>query len=300
MKAPGNTRKKPDSGRRQLRPWWKESRMLLFLVLFAALCNSAYGQKAASLPAPRLHFPNVSTEKVSVVPGPLTKRSILSLLFGNYDPKSQSSKWPATAPCQDPFGSHPECTTIVVRVHHYRVSGAERVLVLLATPPPAPGEDCHACAPVVGDAIFAPAGSNWQLVSDNPSIGSFGEYGKVGKYEIVRIGQGSVGVVFLPEGTGQGFLTQSMQVFAELDGKLTHVLTVDDIAGNNEGACSGAPFNQPCWAYRSTYAFKASPSSSLYDLLVTTKGTEFVAGAVARIDKTVCWSFDGTTYVLQK
>lgn len=298
MNRPGDVPDRDENASRRFRTWLKGHGALPIVAVSAILCCSAYGQGGAPAHRGPLHFPNVSTEKADVVAGTLTARGILRLLFGNYDPASQSSKWPATAHCQDFFDDRqPECTTAVLKVHHYQVGGPERALVLLATPPPSPGDDCHGCAPTIGYAIFALEGDSWRLVSDDPSIGRFGEYGKAGKYDIVHIGPGSIGLLFFAEGTGQGYFTQSMEVFAEVHGALVAVLSLREIAGNDAGACPGL---EPCWAYRSTYTHRPSPSSPLYDLLLTTKGTMFVAGAIVRVDKKAAWVFNGTNYVPKK
>jgi len=140
------------------------------------------------------------------VPADFAVADAMKALYGNYDPAKKISIYKLTKTFQNSYFDKPG----KVAVYPFLVAGASdsgttKVFMLTyAIPAGAPIFDCHACAPVIGVAVFAKKNGSWAAESALNAFNPLGNWGGPPNAEIVRIGPDRAAFQLTPGGTNQG------------------------------------------------------------------------------------------------
>lgn len=202
----------------------------------------------------------------------------LELVYGSFDHQKKYAKWRVTDEDFKNGGVDREATgirpgtvyTAANLVQAFTQGGVQRYFVITETVPAQ--YSCHACAPLIGGAVFTQQGDRWQLDSETRLVRRMGGYGSAPKGKLTKIGPDRYGVVFEDGDMGQGYTHEAVWVLAEVGERISEVLSVDSYGGDNEGTC-GEDL-QPCWKFSSRMAFEPGANPDYFDIKVTTTGTK--------------------------
>lgn len=229
----------------------------------------------------------------------------LELIYGSYDYQKKYVKWKLTAEeiqksplAGEASGLGPGTVyTAPNFFQSFTQGGSQRYLLITETVPAR--YDCHACAPIIGGAVFSQVGNNWQVEAENKMISIMGSFGSAPKGKLIQIGPDRHGARFQAGGMGQGITNEAVVVIADVGESLREVLTVDEFGGDNSGACGEGLAT--CYSFSSKLEFVPGANSAYYDARVTTTGTkEDKDGAVRRANAVKKYTFTDGKYVPTK
>jgi len=115
----------------------------------------------------------------------------------------------------------------------------KHVVIATLTPRPRSEYNCHACAPMLGGAVFRHDGDVWRIESTGLKI----EYGHAwfdGMHEqltLVRVGPDNYGLLHLINDVSGGSETMRASLIFGVDGVLAGRLVVPPVHGPGPGAC---------------------------------------------------------------
>lgn len=211
----------------------------------------------------------------------------MAALFGNYDASRRVSFYdvPQTTVI-DLYGSSFELGDDI-DVRPFWISSIQEdhtrkaVLLTYAVPsakdhPPAFDGDepfsCHACAPLIGAAIFVKSANGWEVDSSRAVATRAGGWGRPPEaIRIVRIGPQRLGVEIRDADTGQGETTSSTTLLVPWKGKINEAL-VRSIADDDKGMCGKESL--PCYSNRKRMNFVSGKDPEYYDIVLTLSGTD--------------------------
>jgi serine/threonine protein kinase len=229
----------------------------------------------------------------------------LELIYGSYDYQKKYAKWKLTAEDLrksklDLQGSGITAGTVYTNPNFFQSftqAGVQRYFLITDTVPAR--YDCHACAPLIGGAVFSQVGNNWQVESENKIISTMGSFGSAPKGKLIKIGPDRHGAMFEAGGMGQGISNEVAVVIADMGETLREVLTVDEFGGDNGGACGEGL--AACYSFSSKLEFVPGANPDYYDAKVTTTGTkEDNDGNVRRVNAVKKYTFANGKYVPAK
>lgn len=220
------------------------------------------------------------------IPSGFDLSAAMRLLFGNFDAKtnSSSSTVPETAmlDLSDSFFEAGDDIT----VRPFWVSEAsedgQRKIVLLTYAIPtvdpaqaqAPPFDCHACAPLVGAAVFVASGSAWKVESKDIAVAFMGGFGRPpAEAKIVNIGPRRVGIEIDDSYAGQGVTVESKHLFVPWHDKVKDALS-RVVSNDNEGTCGKDAGGIACYASSRKLLFVPGANPDYYDIELTLSGTD--------------------------
>lgn len=213
----------------------------------------------------------------------------MSELFGNFDSSKQLAIYDV-----------PQSTTLDLRgssfergdeieVRPFWVSSTQEgntrkvVLLTYAVPltkdhSPAFQEDepfsCHACAPLVGAAVFVESASGWKVESSRAVVTRSGGWGRPPEsIRIVDVGPRRIGIEITDTDTGQGETTSSKTLLVPWEGKINEAL-VRVVADDDKGMCGRDAEAIPCYRNRKKLEFVSGKNPDYYDVVVTLSGTD--------------------------
>ena len=130
-------------------------------------------------------------EEGRMIVGAFDDIKALEILYGPYLPEAKSALWQNIAPPKNM--DILEKNDGLVRTFlskDFTENGVEKHLQLTATKPNIPdGYDCHACAPLVGAAIFVKIGDKWRVEAHYPYLGILGHSGQPPKMSWLQVGK---------------------------------------------------------------------------------------------------------------
>jgi hypothetical protein len=90
----------------------------------------------------------------------------------------------------------------------YSEEGIQKHIVITATMPPG-GHACHACAPLIGGAVFSQSGEQWVVEAVNKYIAVMGKNGETDgeSISLAKIGPSRYGVLFQGDDVHQGYMS---------------------------------------------------------------------------------------------
>jgi hypothetical protein len=199
----------------------------------------------------------------------------LSLIYGNYDPRTGRSSWflddaalrrIGEDGCAGALQIDCDLAASVWSIGERRVveGGKERYILLTAARSGL--MDGYLRAPLVGGAIFQKDGGSWRLLSESRVLETMTNLNDV---HFVAIGPQRQGVLLSPGESRQGELLVDTTLIVELGDRLVPVLALGQTSYDNKGACS----TWDCVGYKSTFAFKPGSNPNYYDVVRTTRGT---------------------------
>ncbi len=200
----------------------------------------------------------------------------MKMLYGNYDAKKETSvAWLSKEKTYAPEVGD-EKMTVRTAFSTFKEIGQTESFVLLTDAVPSDDEDyyCHACAPVIGMAVFSKMGNDWRMESSNKAVNFAGEFGKVPTdIQLLQIGPERYGVKIVDVGKGQGETTEVIQLLVPW--KNTVILALERIiADDNKGACDHGE-GLPCYANYRTLTLHPGRNTEYFDLTLVLKGTDF-------------------------
>jgi hypothetical protein len=239
-------------------------RCLLYSILLPALCvRSLSARPVAGIAAP----------------AGFSIRAAMVTLFGNFNSKSGASEYdiPQTT-TYDLNGSGlkigDEIVVRPLRVLEAWEDGTHKMILLTYSRPKDGGSfDCHACAPLIGVAVFVRNGPQWKVESSRAVVtrgGSFGIPTKV--FRVVQLGPRRIGIEMTDSYMGGGETEDSMAILVAWGGKVNEALgsfTHDD----NKGDCGGSDM-LPCYVIRKKVSYVPGENKDYFDIAFELSGTE--------------------------
>jgi hypothetical protein len=155
------------------------------------------------------------------------------------------------AECRSPqrfakyYPSEPTGEVYVAFDAPYSEEGIQKHIVITATMPPG-GHSCHACAPLIGGAVFRQSGEQWVVEAVNKYIAVTGKYGETDRETIslAKIGPSSYGVLFQGDDVHQGDVSNYVSLIV-LDGPSLVEALMFFVEGPTEASCEGGTICGP-------------------------------------------------------
>jgi hypothetical protein len=207
----------------------------------------------------------------------------MNALYGNYDPAGGTSTF--TAPLTGLEYTNFQAGQKVNVKPFFAASDTAAGEVFLATfAVPSDGEfDCHACAPLVGVAVFEKSGAAWTLeASEKPDI-IFGQYGNPAKAELFQVGPRHGGIELSDTDGGQGVADSHVMFLVPWKGGFSQAYA-GIVASNNSDYC-GPQADSPCYAYKSNLKFVKGDNADYYDLAIESSGTNLPSSGTGALEK---------------
>jgi hypothetical protein len=129
----------------------------------------------------------------------------MRMFYGNYDVKAETSSTRLPKNTTSLPAPGEEQMTVRVLFQSFVSEPVARQLFLLTYAIPSNNEnyDCHACAPVIGMAVFSKNGQKWQMHASNRAVTFSGEWGKPpNSIQLVKIGPHHVAAKIVDVGKG--------------------------------------------------------------------------------------------------
>lgn len=230
--------------------------------------------------------PKIASEKVSegkakrTIPGEFDKRKALALIYPNYDElEAGDIRWKPDGPEQDKLKEmlSEEVETVDIHVtlaEPFQQGGIDRYILITETVPSELDYTCHACAPVIGGAIFSKVGNKWQLDVEHKYITKMGSYGRAPEGKLVKIGSDKHGVLFrefdMHGGVGE---VEYAVLISEVERSLKEVISTSTNFLSQRN-CVEVEVLETCYSYNSKLEFVPGSNPSYFDLRVATSGTK--------------------------
>jgi hypothetical protein len=276
--------------------------LVLILLVFFVSCDDTRSLDTVPTPTPSSTVTNSEKPKANskIIEGEFSAKKAFELLYGNYSEEQKESNWKPSKEELAKFyessdsSSEKDFYVTSVLVSPFKEAGTDKYMVVTSASPP--DNDCHACAPVLGVAVFKKDGNKWSLELEQKYVDKIGSYGTAPDGKLVKIGDDSYGILLESSDTGQGYTYQGVALLANINRTFKNVLFAQT-AGDNSGTC-GDDLG-PCWQFSSKYEFIPGKNKNFYDFKVEftgTKGQEDDPKKVIPANETKIYEFNGTDY----
>jgi hypothetical protein len=132
---------------------------------------------------------------------------------------------------------------------------------------------CHACAPLIGAAIFVLVGNQWQIESSSAVVSRGGGFGSPPvHFRTIQLGPQRFGIEISDGDTGGSETTSTEVILVAWKGKVRQSLRYVS-SDNNKRSCGRENGESPCYANRKTMALVRVEGHNFFDLLLTLAGT---------------------------
>ncbi len=196
----------------------------------------------------------------------------MNALYGNYDAAAGTST--STAPTTGlEYTNFQAGQKVNVQPFFAAASSVTGEVFLAAFAVPASGEfDCHACAPLIGVAVFVKSGDAWKVeASEKPDI-IFGQYGVPPTAQLFQFGPRHSGIELTYTYGGQGVTDSHVIFLVAWNGGFSQAWS-GIVSSDNSGYC-GTQAPSPCYAYHVDLKFEEGVVLGYDDLTVATTGTD--------------------------
>jgi hypothetical protein len=215
--------------------------------------------------------------------------SAMFALFGNYDPKADSSRFVIPQGFTFDFkGSQFEIGDEIVQVPFWASTvvedGIRKVVFLTyAVPKESFGRadndlksfTCEACAPLIGAAVFARRGEKWEIEASSPVATRAGGLGdSPADIRIVRIGPQRIGIEVREASSKGGENTDWREILVPWKGGVNVALGIVT-ADNNRGNC-GVEDELSCYSNRKKMYFIQGTNFDYFDITLALSGTDLM------------------------
>lgn len=222
-------------------------------------------------------------------------------LYGNYDPLAHTSTFRTSRAYPHTFFDKPgKVDARIFLATGAEDSGATKVFVLTAAiPHGSPEYDCHACAPLIGAAIFAKNGTSWTVESSNKEFDVLGNWGGPPQAEIVRVGPQRSGFELKPGNTNQGETVGSVMILLAWKGGIHTVFSAETLSTETSD-CGDGMGN--CRDKSAEITFVRGENADYDDILLTISGTELndKTGKDEKVRRVQNWKFVEGKYAQAK
>jgi hypothetical protein len=207
----------------------------------------------------------------------------MRMFYGNYDVTKQASLTRLPKEKSSLPAAGEEQMTVRMLFNSFSGDPGAQSLVLLTYAVPSSDETyyCHACAPIIGMAVFSQKGLKWTMDASNQAVTFAGEFGKPPTdIQLVQIGPQRQAVKIIYVGEGNGESTAVLQLLISWNGTVNRGLE-RVIADDDRGACD--PKGLPCYSNHRTVAFSRNPNAEYFDLELRLIGTDLPASNRPRV-----------------
>ena len=200
----------------------------------------------------------------------------MKMFYGNYDPVRKVSI--TTLPKDVTSLPGPGNEQVTVRTLFSSVidnsDAPSFVLLTYAVPSRDETYYCHACAPVLGMAVFSKEGRQWKMEASNRAVAFAGAFGKPpGDIQLVHIGPRPQAIRIVYTDLGNGETTSVLQLLIPWKGAV-YLGLERVIADDNKGNCGPGSGGLACSANHRTLAFVHGDNVEYYDLELKLAGTD--------------------------
>lgn len=201
----------------------------------------------------------------------------MNALYGNYDVTAGASTSVATVKGED-YINFPPGEKITVKPFFVLISTVTGEAFLATYSVPATGEfDCHACAPIVGLAVFEKSGASWKVAaSEKPDI-IFGQYGNPPTAQLFQFGQRHSGIQLSDTDGGQGVVDTQVMLMVSWNGGFSPAWS--GLVSSDDSMYCGPQATSPCYGYKVDLKFEKGANPEYDDLIATTTGTDLTDDA---------------------
>ncbi|MCH7519480.1 MAG: hypothetical protein IH964_10705, partial [Candidatus Dadabacteria bacterium] len=124
--------------------------------------------------------------------------------------------------------------------------------------------DCHACTAELGIALYSKSGNEWKKTFEQKNVGEYGDYGKLPKATLVKVGQNNYGIILHATSMQQGHYSKSNILVAKVNKKYKEVIRITTSAGGPNSV----------YPIEAQYEFIEGESKQFFDIKVVSKNTK--------------------------
>lgn len=255
---------------------------------------------------PDAHTPTLDLE----TDPPLAEETVLRALYGGAYRDGHLTWSPAERGAWPDQWQHeavwkkgePLATDVVASLSMRSAAGNRQYAVLTSTEPESWIDDIpgHPAAPVLGSAVLRRTGKNWLITSCQRSHGRMGSYGDMPEPDTVVLGptERHTGFLFEPGYTAQGITTESLVIYAVVDGSVDKVLEISD-------AYKSGRYGNEKVDYSTKLEIVPNGSDGFYDIVARKEGTtaeritsgEEPEWEVEPVSEVTRYTFEGGEYI---
>ena len=234
-----------------------------FLLVFVVLASGSHSEQ-------RLTSPPKKSETANV----FGVAQAMRVFYGNYDARKHTAV--TRLPKNKTSLSAPGEEQMTVRVLFNSLLGdpGAQTFFLLTYAVPSDDETyyCHACAPVIGMAVFSQNGGKWTMNASNRAVTFAGEFGKPPKaIELVKIGPSHTAAKIVDVGQGNGETTSVLDVLVPWD-QTVNLGLQRVIADDDKGLCD--PTGLPCYENHRSVSFVRYDDGEYFDMELKLSGID--------------------------
>jgi hypothetical protein len=232
------------------------------------------------------------------VPADFSLPEAMKALYGNYDAAKKTSSFRSTKKFDGTFFDKPgKVEARAFLTAGAMDAGAMKVFVLTsAVPHGSPEFDCHACAPLIGAAVFAKKDSAWAVESSNKALDVIGGWGGPPQAEMVRVGPDRAAFELKPGSTFQGETVASVMILLPWKGGIRQAFNAE--TESSEPSDCGDGMGE-CRDKKAEISFARGANPDFDDIVLSISATETSAktGKDVGVERVQKWKFSDGKYV---
>lgn len=211
------------------------------------------------------------------IEGAFTVPAAMEVIYGLYDKEIECSKWICKPVEKKQFAGKSDASGTL----HTRAAGAypietsegKKMLLLTETLSREKGgwENCHACAPILGAAMFHEIDGAWFIEALKKDLDVIGAWGELPSNKLVKFGPEMYGVLFSYGSTGQGITEGGIELVGVINGKFSILLDAHTDF-SNEGMFPDPKSEPMAYSYSSNLTFRELEGDNPFQLILTRKG----------------------------
>ncbi len=244
------------------------------------------------------------------IEGAFTVPAAMEVIYGLYDKNIECSKWL----CKPHEAKRFESKATDDGSLHTRAAGAyplgtkdgRKMLLITETlsREKEGWEECHACAPILGAAMFQEIDGAWFIEALQKDLGEIGSYGELPSNKLVTIGPDMFGVLFNYGYIAQGITEGGIMIIGLIDGQFETLIDYNT-SFSNEGMFDDPKTEPRAYSYSSDLTFEDNTPGKPYELVLKRLGRcpkdgMEGNGPIVPISETLRFRIVGTQYVLSK
>jgi hypothetical protein len=250
----------------------------------------------------------LDSNRCNYIEGAFNVPDAMELIYGLYDQDIECSKWLCHPRERRTFSEKQSRSghlfTRAAGQYQIKEGGDQKILLLTETlaRDRSGWEDCHACAPILGAAMFSQIDGAWFIETLKKDIAEIGAWGVLPPNKMIAIGPQDWGVRFDYDYTAQGTTIGGMALMAKVDGQFGIVADVHTKFSNEEMFLEGEGDDLK-YHYDSELNWVAGDNTKIQDMHVHTTGKRPLdgldgSGKIVRFDETRIYTFKSNQYVL--
>ncbi|HRS54256.1 MAG TPA: hypothetical protein P5250_06085 [Bacteroidales bacterium] len=208
--------------------------------------------------------------------GEFSKAKAMKLLYGHYDTIKNFSIWKISNEKDQPFitkiSAKNSIYTSIAFIHEFVVDTIPVVVLITETSHrdnKGYPDDCHACAPIMGAAIFAKIKNTWCLQNFEKNLGEYGYWGRLPKISFIKYGQNNYGILFEVDDYNNGINSGKFDILGVVNDKFSFIGSFPMSFSNEHSWISNIKYS-----YQSEFNFIPEPTKDYYDVSIKTYGTK--------------------------